>query len=236
MATPSTMIIRALQLIGEKGIGDSLTANEQTAYLSALNAMMESWSLERLMVYQILDEVFALTAGDGSYTIGSGGDFNTTRPIKIDGAVIRDSDNSDCGVEILGADAWRRIVQKTSTGNSYPQYLYYDSAYSSALGTINLYPEPQASLSIVLSSWKQLQTFALISTTVALPPGYQRAIEYNLAIELAGGFIDPAQSVVKIARESKAAIKRVNLPDLSMTLNPAIAGMGRGGASILTGP
>ena len=236
MATPSTMIVRSLQLIGEKGIGETLTAAEETAYLAVLNSMMESWSLERLLVYHILDEVFTLTAGDGSYTIGTSGDFNTTRPLKIEGAVIRDTDDADSGVEILGADAWRRIVLKTSTGNSYPAYLYYDAQYTSARGVINLWPEPQAGLRLVISSWKQLQTFALISTTLALPPGYERAIIYNLAIELAGGMIEPAPSVVKIARESKGAIKRVNVPDMSMTLNPALAGVGRGGASILTGP
>ena len=236
MATPSTMIVRSLQLIGEKGIGETLTAAEETAYLAVLNSMMESWSLERLLVYHILDEVFTLSAGDGSYTIGTSGDFNTTRPLKIEGAVIRDTDDADSGVEILGADAWRRIVLKTSTGNSYPAYLYYDPQYTSARGVINLWPEPQAGLRLVISSWKQLQTFALISTTLALPPGYERAIIYNLAIELAGGMIEPAPSVVKIARESKGAIKRVNVPDMSMTLNPALAGVGRGGASILTGP
>lgn len=236
MATPSTMIIRSLQLIGEKGIGDTLTAAEETAYLAALNSMMESWSLERLLVYHILDEVFSLTAGDGSYTIGTGGDFNTTRPLKIEGAVIRDTDDADSGVEVLGADAWRRIVLKTSTGNSYPSYLYYDPQFTTGRGVINLWPEPQAGLRLVISSWKQLQTFAAISTTLALPPGYERAIIYNLAIELAGGMIEPAPSVVKIARESKGAIKRVNVPDMSMTLNPALAGVGRGGASILTGP
>lgn len=236
MATPSTMIVRSLQLIGEKGIGDTLIAAEETAYLAVLNSMMESWSLERLLVYHILDEVFTLTAGDGSYTIGTSGDFNTTRPLKIEGAVIRDTDDADSGVEILGADAWRRIVLKTSTGNSYPSYLYYDPQYTSARGVINLWPEPQAGLRLVISSWKQLQTFAAISTTLALPPGYERAIIYNLAIELAGGMIEPSPSVVKIARESKGAIKRVNVPDMSMTLNPALAGVGRGGASILTGP
>lgn len=233
MATPSTMILRSLVLIGEKSLGDSLTATEQTDYLAALNTMMESWSLERLLVYQILDETFALTSGDGSYTIGSGGNFNTTRPTKIDGALIRDANNADSPVDIVGPEAWRSIVQKTSTGSSYPNTLYYDGAYP--LGTINLYPEPQASLSLVLSSWKQLQTFALISTTLALPPGYERAIIYNFAIEVAGGMIEPAPSVVKIARESKAALKRINTTSWSMAL-PAMPGVHHGGGNIFTGP
>lgn len=227
------MILRSLRLIGEKAIGDTLTAAEEAAHLAALNTMMESWSIERLLVYQILDESFTLTAGDGSYTIGSGANFNTVRPNKIDGALIRDANNSDSPVTIVGADEWRTIQQKTSTGSTYPCYLYYDPAYPN--GTINLYPEPQASLSLVISTWKQLQTFALISTTVALPPGYERAIIYNFAIEAAGGFIEPAPSVVKIARESKAAIKRVNIPQLTMSL-PAMPGVRNGSGNIFTGP
>ena len=95
MATPSTMIIRALQLIGEKGTGDTLSATEQTDYLEVLNAMMESWSIERLMIYQILDESFALTAGNGSYTIGVGANFNTARPDRIETALIRTTAKDD---------------------------------------------------------------------------------------------------------------------------------------------
>lgn len=222
MATPSTMILRSLQLLGEKALGDTLTSDEQTAYLAALNSMMESWSIESLMVYQVLTETFSLVAGTSSYTIGSGGTFNTVRPTKIVGALIRNSQNADSGVDILGADAYRRIVIKTSNGNSYPSNLYYDYADAAGLGTIYLYPQPQAGLTLVLDSWKQLQTFGAISTTVVLPMGYERAIIYNLAIELAGGYIEPSPTVVKIARESKGNIKRLNTPDMSMTLNPGI--------------
>lgn len=214
------MILRSLRLLGEKGIGDTLTTDEQTAYLADLNTMIESWGTESLMVYQVLSETFSLTGSDSTYTIGSGGDFNTTRPTKIVGAVIRNSQGAEYGVELIGSDAYRRIVLKTNNGNSYPTHLYCDYAYP--LATINLYPQPQAGLSLVVDSWKQLQSFAAIGTTVSLPPGYQRAIEYNLAVELAGGLIEPAPSVVKIARESKATIKRMNIPDLSMTLAPGV--------------
>jgi hypothetical protein len=100
---------------------------------------------------------------------------------------------------------------------------------------INLYPDPQSALSLVISSWKQLQSFALISTTFALPPGYERAIIYNFAIEIAGGMIEPAASVVKVARESKAAIMRINIPQLMMSL-PVMPGVKRSGGNIFTGP
>lgn len=229
------MIIRALQLLGEKRMGGTLSSDEQTAHLASLNAMMESWSLERLMCYQVVEDSKALTASDGTYTIGSGGDWSTTRPNKIVQAWVRDADSQDSNVEIISAKAYNAIVSKTSDG-AYPMYLYYDSAFASSLGTVFLWPEPSAGLTLYISSWKQLQTFALISTTVVLPPGYQRAIEFNLAIELAGGFTSVSPEVAKIARESKAVLKTLNQPDVFMRLDAGIVfGLGAR-ENIFTGP
>lgn len=226
MATPSTMIIRALQMIGDKMISGTLTTDQQTAYLSVLNAMMESWSLERLMCYQVVQESKALTTSDGTYTIGSGGDWNTDRPTRIvDPCFIRDSSGNDYPVKLINAEAYGRITLKTVDG-SYPRYLFYDAAYVAGLGTIFLYPEPAASLTLYINSWKQLGTFAAIGTTVVLPPGYQEAIESNLAIRLAAGFRPVPAEVLLIARESKAAIKSVNMPDMFMRMP---AGVARGG-------
>jgi hypothetical protein len=233
MATPSTMILRSLRLIGEKTLADTLSSNEQTAYLSDLNTMLESWSLDRLMCYQIVQESRTLTASVGSFTIGSAGTWNTARPTKIvDPCFTRDSGNIDYPLEIISAEAYGTIRQKTSDG-SYPSYMFYDSAFVTSLGTIFLYPEPTSGLTLYINSWKQLQTFATISTTVVLPPGYQRAIEFNFAVEVAGGFINVSPEVVKIARESKAAIKGLNIPVGILQLPVGVVSSGR--SNILTG-
>jgi len=234
MASVSTMILRSLRLLGEKEPGDTLTSAEQTDYLNDLNSMMESWSIERAFCYQIVQESLSLSSSVGSYTIGSGGDFNTTRPVKIvDPCFIRDSSNLDSPLRIIDATAYGRIVQKTIDG-TYPGYLFYDSAYASNLGTIRLYPEPQAGLTLFINSWKQLQSFASVSTVLALPPGYQRAIETNFAIEISGGFSSVSPEVAKIAKESKAAIKSLNLPDAFLRIEAGLVPVY--GSNILTGP
>lgn len=235
MATPSTMIIRALQMLGGKTIGGTLTSAEQTAYLDVLNAMMESWSLDRLMCYQVVQESQALTASVGSLTIGSGGTWNTTRPTKIvDPCFVRDANNIDYPLQIINAEAYGRIINKTIDG-TYPRYIFYDAAYVAGLATIYLWPEPQSGLTLYINSWKQLQTFAAIGTTVVLPPGYQRAIESNLAVELAAGYRPVPPETALIARQSKAAIKSVNLPDTMMRLDPGVVRQHRGGYNIYTG-
>ena len=234
MAAVSTMILRSMRMIGEKKRGDTLDANEQVECLAELNTMMESLSNERLMCYSITEDVATLTTSTASYSIGPGGDINTTRPTKIvDPCFIRDSSGYDYQVNIVDLDAYGSIVVK-STGYTYPTYLYYDAGFSAtSTGTIRLYPSPSQGLELHINSWKQMQNFASLSTTVLFPPGYQLMIESNFAIHLAAGFVDPPAAVVKIARDSKAAIKSLNLP--SPVMRPDI-GVHRSGMSILTGP
>ena len=233
MATPNSMILRALQMTGEKAIGGSLTSAEQTAHLANLNAMMESLSLNRALCYQIVQESFSLVAGTSSYTIGSGGTFATDRPNKIvDPCYTIDSSNNRTPLTLINAEAYRRLPVELS-GNTYPSHLFYDSAYVTGLATIFLYPKPQASLTLYINSWKQLQTFASISTTVVLPPGYQRMIESNYAIEAAAGAFQVSPEVIKIAKESLAAIKSLNIPDTIMRLD--MGAVQNSHRSILTG-
>lgn len=236
MPTVSQMVITSLISLGDKQIGDTLSAAEQTHYLSKMNSMLDSWSVERLFVYQQLQESLALTTNVGSYTIGVGGAFNTTRPTKITYAFIRDTSLLDTELTNLNSqENYDRIVLKT-TGITYPQYFWYDTAWVAGLGKIFLYPLPKASLTLFIESWKQLQQFTAINDALSLPPGYQRAIESNFAIEVAPGFTAPDPSLIQIAKESKAAIKSLNLPAPTLRLDPAIVGGLRRGASILTGP
>lgn len=235
----SSMILRSLRMIGEKVRGDTLDTNEQSECLYELNSFMDACSIERLLCYQVLQESFALTAGTVSYTIGTGGVFNTNRPSKIvDPCFVRDASNLDTHLRIVGADTYGQIVQK-SVGNSYPNTLFYDYGFdSSGLGTIRVYPAPTANLTIYINSWKALQSFANVSTALLLPPGYQLFIESNFAIHMAAGLTQISPEVAKIAKESKAAIKSINLPITIMRGDPGNGiPVHRGSAnSILTGP
>lgn len=230
----STMVINALIANGEKAIGGTLTSDEQAFYLGKLNAMVESWSLDRRMCYAVTQENFSLTASTGTYTIGPGATFNTARPTKILNAFIRDSASADSGVEVVSYDAFDSIVVKGVAG-SYPRWLYYDQGYdASGLASIKVYPQPQANLTLYIDSAKQLQSFASVTTALLMPPGYQRAIESNFTIETAPGFKPVAPEVIKIAREAKAAVMGVNLPDAVLRMDTGIVKRSTG--NIITGP
>jgi len=68
-------------------------------------------------------------------------------------------------------------------------------------------------------SVEQLTQPALLSTTLAFPPGYLRCFKYNLAVEIAAEFgIEPPPTVSRIAMSSKRNLKRINNPDDIMSL------------------
>lgn len=231
----STLMINSLININERPIGAVFTSTEGVYYMGKFNSMLESFSLERLLVPAIVEEGFSLSANNGTYTIGAGGTFNTQRPAKILRAFIRDTSNSDTNVAVVPFDVFASIINKNVTG-SYPQYMYYDQAFdSNGLATIKLYPQPKAGLTLYLESQKQLQTFSNLSTALQLPPGYQRMLESNFSIEVAPGFASISPELAKIARESKANIKGINLPDSMMRLDTGIVPGQRSG-NILTGP
>lgn len=233
MAAVSTMLLRSLRLIGEKTPGGTLTTDEGTAYLADFNTFLDGCSIDRMMIPSLLQESLALTTGTESYTIGSGGAFNTTRPTRIcDPCFTRNSDNSDWPLTIIDAEVYGGITQK-DTGNAVPQYLFYDGTLVAGLGTINLFPPPSASLTLYINSWKQFVSAAHLSTDVTLQPGYRRFIEFNFAVEVAGGFTNVSAEVAKIAKESKAIMKGFNAPAGIMGMPAGVAGRTR--VNILTG-
>lgn len=220
MATPSTLILTALQLIGDKAPGDTLTTAEQPEYLSRLNMMMESWDNDGLICYASVTDTKALTAGIGTYTIGTGGDINTNWPTKIEVAWTVDGSNVSRQIDnFVGSDEWAEIILK-QLGNTYPNTLWYDNAYP--LGNINLWPLPVAGLTLYLLSYGRLQSFAAIGTTVSLPPGYEMAITTNLAIFLAAGQVEVPAAVAKLAQESLARLKTNNVQVPTLNLPDAL--------------
>lgn len=225
MATALDMITRAMRLIGAIGDGETPSSYEAQTGLDALNTMLDSWSLDELTVYQIQQQNFSITVGTGTYTIGTGGAFNGTRPVQIRGAFFRDSNSLDFPLEVVEKPEYNRLAQKTDTGYT-PEYLYYSPAYP--LGSISLYPVPAAAGSLYLDSLYALQSFATLTTAVSLPPGYQRAIEFNLALEIAPEFErDVPASVERNAVKSKAAIERINAPAPVLLCDAALVTPGR---------
>lgn len=202
--TAESIIRRAMRLLNVLAAGETPGANEKTDALDAMNSMLDAWRNESLMVYALRDEALMLT-GAASYTIGDGGDLNTARPVKIETAFYR-ANGFDYPVRIADALAWARIASK-STSSGVPDWLYYAPDYPAGHLYMNPNP-PNGELHLV--TWTPLTSFAA-SDPVALPPGYQEAITFQLASRLAieYGKAVPVE-VAAIGSAAKKDIKRVN--------------------------
>lgn len=226
MATALDMIKRSMRLARILRKGEEPDADEAEDGRNALNTMLDSWRLERLMVYQIVQGSYSWLAGVSSKTIGSGGDISASRPVRIESAFLTDTNSNWHEIEVLTMrEQYDSIIIKTTT-STWPAYLYMDPAYP--LATIYVYPVPSAAITLKLNTWQTLQSFSALTTDLALPPGYQRAIEFNLALEFGAEFKkDVPPFVASTAVLAKAAVKNLNLPSMVAQVDLGVAALGQ---------
>ncbi len=84
--TALTILNAAFSDCGITAANETLDATTAQDGLRRLNNMVSGWRTQYGTVLAIERNLFTLTAGQGTYSIGSGGDFNVPRPVTIDGA------------------------------------------------------------------------------------------------------------------------------------------------------
>lgn len=219
MSTARDLIKGALKLIGVVAEGEAPSAGQQTDGLAVFNDMLDAWSIEDLIVYFKTTEDFSLIPGQADYGMGPTGDFNTTRPLGIDGVSIIDG-TAEFQVEKRTLDQWMCIQNKT-VQSTLPTKFYFNETFP--LATISLWPVPSETKTIRVYSWKALTGLAAVGDTVSFPPGYAQALKYNLAVLLAPEYGRPIDQVVAgIALDSKANIKRKNIKTEVMGMDSAL--------------
>jgi hypothetical protein len=236
--TARARIASAFEILGVFQPGQSVPADDATAAFGA-------WSLAPLMAPCIAREVFALTADKGGpsdpYTIGPGGDFNTTKPAAnaLTGAGLL-LGTSDPVVEVPIPIITDDMFQWTSIkelSNAQFTTLYYRATYQDGLGTIILWPVPDtAENSLALYRLTQLTSFLSLTAQYDVPEGYEEAIDYNLAIRLAAPYGRPVTpDISALAVTSLAAVKRANTKPGDVPIDPMFAGSPNGGYIIQSG-
>lgn len=200
-----------MRLAGVTGVGETPTDTEMADGLEALNAMLDSWQIKRLFVYQIRTEQFTWTALQQSRTVGAAGNFVTDLPTRIADNCSFTIGNIDYPVSLIDVDAWSNIPDKT-TQSSFPWWIYPE--YGASVVTLYAYPIPNANVTFNLRTWKRLQQFAALTDVLDLPPGNERAITFSLAEEFGGPEfgIEVPPGVIVIARDARRALRRVNSP------------------------
>ena len=222
--TAGDQINGALRLIGQLAEGETPSAATSQDALTAMNQMIDSWSIERLAVFSTQDQVFMWPPGAISRTLGPTGNFVGNRPVLLDDSTyFRDpANNISFGIKILNQQQYNGIAVKTVT-STYPQVIWINMTYPDI--EMYVYPVPTKVLEWHFVSVSELTQPATLATVLSFPPGYLRAFRYCLACEIAAEFgVEPSPQVSRIAMTSKRNLKRINNPDDIMSLPYSIVG------------
>ena len=113
----------------------------------------------------------------------------------------------------MDASGWAGILSRSAT-DVLPTVLYNDNSFdANGCTTLRFWPIPSdSSSSADLFVWAQLGDGFALTDAVSFPPGYLKAIQYNLAVDLAPAFgrpLDPA--VAQTAALAVQKLKAINI-------------------------
>jgi hypothetical protein len=231
MATAQDVVNRAARLMTSVASGETPTAIESSDALIAFNDLLESWQADRQLVFALTDTSYAMVASTGDYTVGPTGNFALTpRPVKLEDVYVMVG-VTRYPVELVEEDRWFNLANSAAQSDI-PILGRYNPTLPT--GTLSVWPIPNTANNLHILTWVPCSEIATLGTTLAFPPGWRRALAYNLAVELAAEYDKPLHpTVAPIAAESKATIMRAN--HKTMLMYTELAWLTRRRADITSG-
>ena len=236
------LITKCFRDIGTMKMNESPTAFEVADALIDLNILLDSLSTETLMVLGSIMESFPLVAGKQTYTIGIGGDFNTSKPSRIDNAFIQDTLDNRYPVGITDKAIYD-TYEDALISSTRPDELVYDpgpTQQAVQMGVIYMYPITDASgpYTLYIGQQKPLIEFANATDIVTFQSAYFMFLRYSLDEMLWPQYRDDGKPFPpKLAGLKSKAEGRI----VVMNTRPSIAIVeigkkGRGSYDIYSGP
>lgn len=232
MTTAGDLITRALRQANILGEGQVPSGDQSNDALVTLNDMLDAWNTDSLVLYQTTNDQVTTVANKSVYTVGTGGDWNVDRPGQINSAYV-DYQGVSFQVFEINQDEYNLLSLKTMT-QVFPRFFLYLNTFP--LGTLTLWPTPTTNSTFTMSVDRVLANIPSTGATVVLPPGYSKAIRANLAMELCVEYgKEPSPTLVKLAKDSKADVKRANHVPTIAEYDPALVAAPSGLAGFLSG-
>lgn len=220
MTTALDIIKRSLRLLGVYALGKEPDPGESTDAWSVLNALLAEFGNGALVYAKTLD-VIALVANQTSVTVGPSGATVTTRPVRVLPESYVVLSGVSYPLDVLTLEQYNAIGVKATSG--IPQGIWVQPDMPNI--TVTPYPIPSQAMTLNLWSDKALASFPALTTSVSLPPGYENALPYLLAMEIAPEYeVEPSVTVQKAAARARRVLKRTNLQVPTLRLD--LPGMG----------
>lgn len=200
------LINSALRKLGVYASGEGATSAEVSDALTQVNRMLYSWSSQANGIHEVKTESFSLVQGTQEYTYGSGGDFDSARPIRILRCWFRDN-----GVDLNILETTYKNFADIGDKDleSYPQVFLHNPEYP--LAKVSFWPVPDDSYSVYFQAQKPLGQYTNSANDLNLPPEYEEAIEWNLAARLAPEYIgEVPRTVAMMAQQTFQTLKTLH--------------------------
>ena len=241
MATVRSIITQALQEIGVDSQGDGISAADAVVALERFQNQLDAWQADALTLAVNAQLTFTMPGSTNTFTLGPSGDINTQRPVYID-AMTYVVPGSSPEVETIMApmndDQWDVLSIKTLT-SSLPTQFYYNTSFSTLLGTIFVWPTPTQDVTVYVYVKQGPGVPVALSSTILGPPGYQEAFMYQLALRLMTPFARSPNDVPLLvgpqglANQAFARIKRANMQPGLLGVDAALVPTSGGAYNVL---
>lgn len=225
--TRNQFIEAAMRKCGRLAKGQSADATDLSNGQQALNALIALFQkIHGMPLWARKDLSVTLVASQRDYTIGEGQTINTPFPLKIQQVVIETITGGSM-IELLPI-AYNdfRLLNTESTG--VPTQFTYQPKIN--LGILSLWPLPDSTAvstyTLQLTYQRPFEGFTAAGETPDFPQEWQKALIYNLAVDLASEYGVPLDDRRELKKEAKMALEdAMEGEDASLLFQPDVYGM-----------
>ena len=207
----------ALRLLGVAAAESPLSADMAESALHALNAMLAGWATERLLTFTRPKIAVPLVPGQGVYTWGvqagevTPADISAPPPIKIELCLLTlpGPPVHEWPVPVLTQGQYEAGLWDKAMPSSYPEYIYLEM--SQPYARLHVWGVPMLPYTLHLFPWQEREPYTHWDHVLSWPTGYERAMHYNLAVELGPQYgVEAAPTILRLAEESKRLLGNIN--------------------------
>lgn len=235
------IINEALGILGVY-TGDPLAASESQSAFFTLQAIIDGYGAEALIIQENEVSRFVTTAGKSQYTLGvdAGNDWVVSTLPPSFSEVTMSTGALEIPLEILTPAKWAMLalksLQSSILSGMWPNF-------GPTVHTLSFYPVPGAIIPINLYTPEILSAPTATGNTFTAAPGYQELYTFELAIKASSKFGAQIPAWVPPAwADAKAKIKGANFNPLDVYCDAALVSLnsknrtlGRGSIAFYTG-
>jgi hypothetical protein len=206
MSTVRELLTDAFLEAGILADGESMSASQGAFALRKLNRLLDTWSAEGLVIYETISEQITMESLTGGIQINQA--LGLSLPLYISKANIL-IDYIRHTLELIGPDKYSNYKDTAGTGQ--PRYLYHQGRGMDA-SYLYWWPNTDQEYTLELFFKTRLDSYTSLDTSVSvLPPGYERLIVSNLAVDLCPAYgVSASAEMVKAAQDSYTACHRLS--------------------------